>query len=290
MAYHQPMLAGRPMLMKECSKRVYQGVRVKHTVKDLLAEKRSRETSGPRYTGVSSPPLVQMTGSHMLPSYYGMRRPFISDTEFCSSMKPFSTDVYPSSLTGKSLSCDTGCVSGYSSLIDSYYPESFGDYRSTPFSSGGSAIFSPSALSSLLPPYSSDPSHYLLRDSWEPTGTEVVEGLCGDGLAPMPLSTPSSLVNPETASPTQFRSSSRMTSSQSYSLHSLEEVNYHSSFQSSSGSFAPPSFLTEPATKLVPVLPSEDTESAPSALSDSLVWGKEDTGSTWAQYEVRRTF
>lgn len=101
-------------------------------------------------------------GSHMLPSYYGMRRPFISDTEFCSSTKPFSTDVYPSSLTGKSLSCDTGCVSGYSSLIDSYYPESFGDYRSTPFSSGGSTIFSPSALSSLLPPYSSDPSHYLL--------------------------------------------------------------------------------------------------------------------------------
>lgn len=98
----------------------------------------------------------------MLPSYYGMRRPFISDTEFCSSTKPFSTDVYPSSLTGKSLSCDTGCVSGYSSLIDSYYPESFGDYRSTPFSSGGSTIFSPSALSSLLPPYSSDPSHYLL--------------------------------------------------------------------------------------------------------------------------------
>lgn len=134
---------------------------------------------------------------------------------------------------------------------------------------------------------------WLQRDSWEPTGTEVVEGLCGDGLAPMPLSTPSSLVNPETASPTQFRSSSRgssMTSSQSYSLHSLDEVNYHSSFQSTPGSFASPSFMTEPATKLMPVLPSEDTESAPSALSDSLVWGKEDTGSTWSQYEVRRAF
>lgn len=128
----------------------------------------------------------------------------------------------------------------------------------------------------------------LQRDSWEPTGTEVVEGLCGDGLAPMPPSTPSSLVNPETASPTQFRSSSR--GLQSYSLHSLDEVNYHSSFQSSSSSFAPPSFLTEPLTKLVPVVPSEVTESAPSALSDSLAWGKEDTGSTWSQYEVRRTF
>lgn len=31
------------------SKRVYQGVRVKHTVKDLLAEKRSRQTTGSRY-------------------------------------------------------------------------------------------------------------------------------------------------------------------------------------------------------------------------------------------------
>lgn len=106
--------------------------------------------------------VVFSSGSHMLPSYYGMRRPFISDTEFCSSTKAFSADGYPSSLTGKSLSCDTGCVSGYSSLIDSFYPESFGDYRSTPFSSGGSTIFSPSALSSLLPSYSSDPSHYLL--------------------------------------------------------------------------------------------------------------------------------
>ncbi|XP_068069796.1 POU domain class 2-associating factor 2 isoform X1 [Danio rerio] len=279
----------------ECSKRVYQGVRVKHTVKDLLAEKRSRQTSGPRYTGVSSPPnpFVQMTGSHMLPSYYGMRRPFISETEFCSSTKAFSADVYPSSLTGKSLSCDSGCVAGYSSLIDSYYPESFGDYRSTPFSSGGSTIFSPSALSSLLPSYSSDPSHYLLRDSWESAGTEVMEGLCGDALAPLPLSTPSSLVNPESTSPTQFRSSSRgssMASSQSYSLHTLDEVGYHSSFQSPSTSFASSSFMAEPASKLAPVLPSEDTENTSSALSDGLVWGKEDTGSTWPQYEVRRAF
>lgn len=37
-------------LSAEYSKRVYQGVRVKHTVKDLLAEKRSRQTSGPRYS------------------------------------------------------------------------------------------------------------------------------------------------------------------------------------------------------------------------------------------------
>lgn len=36
--------------LPEYSKRVYQGVRVKHTVKDLLAEKRSRQTSASRYS------------------------------------------------------------------------------------------------------------------------------------------------------------------------------------------------------------------------------------------------
>lgn len=47
-------------LSAEYSKRVYQGVRVKHTVKDLLAEKRSRQTNGPRYsvsTTSSKPPV-----------------------------------------------------------------------------------------------------------------------------------------------------------------------------------------------------------------------------------------
>lgn len=38
------------LLCLDYSKRVYQGVRVKHTVKDLLAEKRSRQTNGPRYS------------------------------------------------------------------------------------------------------------------------------------------------------------------------------------------------------------------------------------------------
>lgn len=37
-------------LPTEYSKRVYQGVRVKHTVKDLLAEKRLRQTTAPRFS------------------------------------------------------------------------------------------------------------------------------------------------------------------------------------------------------------------------------------------------
>lgn len=35
-----------PSVPTDFGKRVYQGVRVKHTVKDLLAEKRSRQSSG----------------------------------------------------------------------------------------------------------------------------------------------------------------------------------------------------------------------------------------------------
>lgn len=46
------------LCLPECSKRVYQGVRVKHTVKDLLAEKRSRQTNGPRYTVSPTPNLT----------------------------------------------------------------------------------------------------------------------------------------------------------------------------------------------------------------------------------------
>lgn len=100
-------------------------------------------------------------GSHTLPGYYGMRRPFFSDTEFCSS-KQFSADIYSSALTGKTLSCDTTPMSTYSSLIDSYYPESFSDYRSAAHSGGGSSLLSSSALATRLPPFPGDTAHFML--------------------------------------------------------------------------------------------------------------------------------
>lgn len=102
------------------------------------------------------------SGSHPLPGYYSMRRPFFSDAEFCSSSKQFSTDIYSSALTGKSFSCDTMPMSTYSSLIDSYYPESFSDYRSAAHSGGGSSIFSSTALGTRLPPFPGDTSHFML--------------------------------------------------------------------------------------------------------------------------------
>ncbi|XP_017593856.1 PREDICTED: uncharacterized protein C11orf53 homolog [Corvus brachyrhynchos] len=43
-----------PSVPADFGKRVYQGVRVKHTVKDLLAEKRSRQSSGSRFSGSTS--------------------------------------------------------------------------------------------------------------------------------------------------------------------------------------------------------------------------------------------
>ncbi|KAK3531559.1 hypothetical protein QTP70_024942 [Hemibagrus guttatus] len=153
----------------EYSKRVYQGVRVKHTVKDLLAEKRLRQTGGPRFT----------------------------------------------------------------------------------------------------------------RDSWEQAGMEPAEGLCGNALAPATV---------EPSSPSHYRSSSRssnMGSSQFYSLHTLDDVPYHSSFQLPS-SFPCPTY-SEHVAKL-PVLSTEDTENASSALNDMLPWVKEDATGAWSHCDIRRTF
>lgn len=92
-----------------------------------------------------------------------MRRPFHPDADLCPPTKQFSPDVCPSSLGGKPLGCEPSTMSSYSSLIDSYYPDTFSDYRSaTAFSSSGGSFLSPSALSSLLPPFSGESSHLFL--------------------------------------------------------------------------------------------------------------------------------
>ncbi|XP_069039009.1 POU domain class 2-associating factor 2 isoform X2 [Lepisosteus oculatus] len=238
-----------------------------------------------------------MSGSHMLPSYYGMRRSFISDPEFshCHPSKPFAAEVYSSSLSGKPLSCEPSAVSGYSSLIDSYYPDSFGDYRSAAFSTGGSPIFPPAALPSLLPPFSGESSHFLLRDSWEQTGPDSVsqgEGLCSDAISSVPSS--GSLTNPESGSPTQYRGSSRssgLASSQPYSLHSLDEVHYPVPYPGTPSYSCPP-YMTVPndlAPKMPP-LSSEESDNPPPSLNDTPSWAKEDGSSSWSPYEIRRAY
>ncbi|KAG5268856.1 hypothetical protein AALO_G00217250 [Alosa alosa] len=280
----------------EYSRRVYQGVRVKHTVKDLLAEKRSRQTTGPRYNGVASQQtFVPMQGPHMLPSYYSMRRSFISDTEFCPSGKQFSTDIYSSSLGGKPLSCDATPMSGYP-FIDGYYPESFGDYRNTALNTGGSSVFTQSALSSLLPPFGTEPSQLLMRDSWEQAGPEAVtqvDGLSGEGLPPETI--PSSLTSTESGSSSQCPSpphGASMPPPQPYPLYPpLDEAHYPGLYQPSP-TFPCAPYMTASSdlgTKM-PSLPTEESENAPAALSDSSPWVKSDVNSSWSPYELRRTF
>ncbi|XP_033488047.2 POU domain class 2-associating factor 2 isoform X2 [Epinephelus lanceolatus] len=297
----------------EYSKRVYQGVRVKHTVKDLLAEKRSRQTNGPRYSGGSTTPpsFVQMPGSHMLPSYYGMRRPFISDSDFCPSTKQFSPDVYSPTLSGKPLGCEPSTMTGYSPFIDSYYPETFGDYRSAAaFSSSGGSFLPSSALSSLLPPFGGESSHLFLRDSWEqsvPEPVSQVDPLCPDSLAS--VSVPPSMPSPEPpGSPSQYRSPSRgssmgpSSSSQPYTLHPLEDAHYHplttsSSYPVSSTSFPCPPYMSTPISDLVSKMVTEEAAEShvglPANSEAPSSWAKEDgvSGvSSWSPYEIRRAY
>nr|XP_020476378.1 uncharacterized protein C11orf53 homolog [Monopterus albus] len=289
------------------SKRVYQGVRVKHTVKDLLAEKRSRQTNGPRYStgGSTTPPsFVQMAGSHMVPSYYGMRRPFISDSDFCGSTKQFSPDVYSSTLGGKPLGCEPSTMTSYSSFIDSYYPDTFGDYRSTTaFSSSGGSFLSSSALSSLLPSFSGESSHLFLRDAWEqsvPEPVSQVEALCPDSLAP--ISVPPSMPSPEPpGSPSQYRASSRgSSSSQPYTLQSLEDAHYHALTTTSSypppipsSSFTCPPYMSSSISDPVSKMVTEEAEShagLPLSGEAHASWAKEDGVSSWLPYENKKVY
>uniref|UniRef100_A0A8D3CEC2 Si:ch211-213d14.1 n=1 Tax=Scophthalmus maximus TaxID=52904 RepID=A0A8D3CEC2_SCOMX len=241
-------------------------------------------------------------GSHMLPSYYGMRRPFISDSDF-ASVKQFSPDVYSSALGGKPLGCDPSTMTSYSSLIDSYYPEAFGDYRSAAtFSSSGGSFLPSSALSSLLPPFSGESSHLFPRDSWDqsvPEPVSQVEALCPDSLAS--VSVPPSMPSPEPpGSPSQYRSNSRGSSmcsvpgSQPYTLHSLEDAHYHSLTGSSSYPAAPSSsfsctpYMSSSASDLVSKMVTEEDGSLPANGEAS--WAKEDGVSPWSPYEIRRPY
>ncbi|XP_038635813.1 uncharacterized protein C11orf53 homolog [Scyliorhinus canicula] len=298
----------------EHSKRVYQGVRVKHTVKDLLAEKRSRQTnvSFKYNTGTNSsqtPAYVQMSGSHVIPSYYGVRRPYLSDLELshCQSSKQYTADVYSSSLGGKSLGCDPPGISGYQSLFDPYLPEPFGDYRASTFSSGANSIFTPQVPPPLIPSFPNESAHFLLRDSWDsvPDSINQGEAIC-NSLQQMQASVTNchashdsshSLPGPDSTSPPQYRHTNRNNSMSSqgpqpYPLHPLEEMHFDPSYQSASGYGCPP-FMTVPselAAKVIHLSSEESSDIPTPSMLDASSWAKEDTSTTWPLYEVRRTY
>nr|KAF6464175.1 hypothetical protein HJG63_001657 [Rousettus aegyptiacus] len=74
------------------SKRVYQGVRVKHTVKDLLAEKRSRQTSNSRFNVHQScqVTMVSEDPSYLTPTSTTLNLPMTPAPPSCRSPFPVS--------------------------------------------------------------------------------------------------------------------------------------------------------------------------------------------------------
>ncbi|XP_077096954.1 POU class 2 homeobox associating-factor 2 [Siphateles boraxobius] len=293
------------MMETEYSKRVYQGVRVKHTVKDLLAEKRLRQTNAPRYSTSSSssqPAFVPMSGSHVLPGYYSMRRSFLPDSDLCHPMKQFSSpDTYSSALGSKAFSYDH--PSTYPSFIDSYYtPDSYGDYRGpTSYTTSGGSLFPPSTLPTLLPSLSGESSsHLLLRDPWDQPSEDPVsqsEVICPED--PVPVADSPSLGGPDSGGSSPYRlssgrsGSSMPSSSQPYTLQPLEDVPYPAASYTSASSYSCPPYMVTPgdlAVVKMTAVTSEETSGGVVSLSDTTSWAKDDGTGSWMSYETRRAF
>ncbi|XP_068016006.1 POU domain class 2-associating factor 2 [Melanerpes formicivorus] len=279
------------------SKRVYQGVRVKHTVKDLLAEKRSRQSSGSCCSGNTStpqPPFVQVPGSPPVAGYYGIRRSFTAELDF-SNTKQFVSDVYSSPLGSKTFSCDSSASQGYSALLDPYLSDPYGDYRAAPLTAGTSSFFSPSSVPPLLPSFPNDTAHFLLREPWEqasPASLSQSDSACPEPLQALPAGASClSSHDPGAASP--YRSSGwtqGIPGAQPYPLHPLEDVPYSPSYSATSPySFSP--FMTvanELTSRMSHLSPEQAPETPP--LHDPSAWAKEDGSPTWGAYEARRTY
>ncbi|XP_053125828.1 POU domain class 2-associating factor 2 [Hemicordylus capensis] len=278
-------------------KRVYQGVRVKHTVKDLLAEKRSRQTSSSRFNGnvaSTQQSFVPLSGSPAVSSYYGVRRSLMADMDLQSN-KQVSSEAYPSSLLAKSFAYELPAIQGYSSLMDSYLIDQYSEHPAASVTSGASSLFSVSSLPSVLPSFPSDPAHFLTRDSWEQAVPDSLSqsDACPDSLQASPAAnclTPHEPGGP----PSQYRNpswSSPLSGSQSYSLHALEDAHYAAGYSPASP-YPFSSFMTVPNDLTPKMLHSSSEESADTApLHDSnSLWPKEDRSPLWGSYECRRTY
>ncbi|KAI6073204.1 putative protein C11orf53-like protein [Aix galericulata] len=278
-------------------KRVYQGVRVKHTVKDLLAEKRSRQSSGSCFSGSTSTPqssFAQMPGSPTTAGYYGVRRSFTADLDFHNT-KQFVGDVYSSPLGSKPFACDSSTTQGYPTLLDPYLPEQYGDFRSAPLTPGTSSFFSPPSLPPLLPSFPSDTAHFLLREPWEQTSPDSLgqsDAACSDPPQALPAGT-GCLASHEPGGSSPYRSSGWTPAgpgAQSYPLHPLEDAHYSPSYAATSPySFSP--FVTaasELNSRMSHLSPEPPAELPP--LHDNSAWAKEDGNPSWGTYEGRRTY
>ncbi|XP_016159309.1 PREDICTED: uncharacterized protein C11orf53 homolog [Ficedula albicollis] len=280
-------------------KRVYQGVRVKHTVKDLLAEKRSRQSSGSRFSGSTSAaqsPFGQMPGSPTTPGYFGVRRSFPAELDFHST-RQFVSDVYSSSsspLSSKPFSCDSSAPQGYPALLEPYLSEQFGDHRAPPLPAATSSFFSPPAVPPLLPSFPSDTGHLLLREPWEQSSPESLsqaDSACPDPLQALPASS-SCLSLPEPGGVSPFRGSAwspALPGAQPYPLHPLEDAHYSPSYAASSPYGLSPflAVASDPSRMSQQCL---EQPSEPAHLPEHSAWAKEDASALWGTYEGRRTY
>ncbi|XP_037265970.1 uncharacterized protein C11orf53 homolog [Falco rusticolus] len=287
-----------PSVPTDFGKRVYQGVRVKHTVKDLLAEKRSRQSSGSRFSGSTSTPqspFVQMPGLPTMAGYCGVRRSFTTELDFHNT-KQFVSDVCLSPLGSKPFSCDSSATQGYPALLDPYLTDQYGDYRATPLTAGTSSFFSPS-VPPLLPSLPNDTAHFLLREPWEQTSPDSFnfnqpDGVCSDPLQALPASA-SCLSSHESGGVSPYRSSGwtpAIPGAQPYPLHPLEDVHYTPSYAATSPYSFPPfiSVANELTSRMSHLTAEQSSETPP--LHDNSAWAKEDGSPIWGTYEGRRTY
>ncbi|XP_060035752.1 POU domain class 2-associating factor 2 [Erinaceus europaeus] len=281
--------------IRDYSKRVYQGVRVKHTVKDLLAEKRSRQTSNSRFNGSvssSQSPFVQMPGSPVTSGYYGVRRSFLSDSDFHGT-KQFASDMGSSSV--KPFPCESSAGPSHPALLDPYFSEPYNDHRPATLTPTPSSLFSASPLPPLLPPFPSDSAHFVMRDSWEqtvPDGLSQPDPVSADSLQTLSPST-SCLSQVESGSTGQHRSSSwgpPLAGAPSYSVHTLEEL-YHTPGYPAPAPYPFTPFMAmsnELPSKVLPLAPDEATDA--SALPEPSPWSREDGSMSWGTFECRRAY
>ncbi|XP_008582002.1 PREDICTED: uncharacterized protein C11orf53 homolog [Galeopterus variegatus] len=235
-----------------------------------------------------------MPGSPVTSGYYGVRRSFLSDSDFHNT-KQFSNDIYTSSVA-KPFPCESPTGQGHTSLLESYFPEPYGDHRPPALTPSTGSLFNASPLPPLLPPpFPSDPTHLVFRDSWEqtvPDGLSQPDPVPTDVLQTLPPST-SCLSQLESGSAAQHRGSSwgsSLAGAQSYSLHALEDLHHTPGYPT------PPPYPFSPfmtvsndlPPKVVPISPDEGADT--SSLHDPSPWTKEDGNMAWGAYECRRAY
>lgn len=101
------------------------------------------------------------TGSPVMSGYYGVRRSFLSDSDFHST-KQFANDACTSSVA-RPFPCESSAGQSHPALLDSYFPEPYGDHRPQALTPSAGPLFGASPLPPLLPPpFPSDPTHFVL--------------------------------------------------------------------------------------------------------------------------------